>query len=67
MYNNVMNRLNVQDGWIHHIEMQTICSLSSKASKNYGTSPDQARLRDLGDEIINSNMLSIFAGAVFKF
>lgn len=42
-------------------------SLSSKASKNYGTSPDQARLRDLGDEIINSNMLSIFAGAVFKF
>lgn len=42
-------------------------SLSSRAAKNGGTSPDQARLRDLGDEIINSNALSIFAGAVVNF
>lgn len=42
-------------------------SLSSKASKNVFNSPDQARLNQLGDEIINSNMLSIFAGAVVKF
>lgn len=42
-------------------------SLSSKSAKNGGTSPDQARLRDLGDEIINANALSIFAGAVVNF
>jgi hypothetical protein len=42
-------------------------TLSSKASKNGGTSPDQTRLRDLGNEIINSNALSIFAGAVVAF
>lgn len=42
-------------------------SMSSKSAKNGGTSPDQRRLRDLGDEIINSNALSIFAGAVVKF
>jgi outer membrane protein W len=42
-------------------------SLSSKSSKNGGTSPDQARLRDLGEELINSNALSIFAGAVITF
>ena len=42
-------------------------SLSSKSAKNGGTSPDQARLRDLGEEIINSNALSIFAGAVVNF
>jgi outer membrane protein W len=42
-------------------------SLSSKASKNGGTSPDQARLKDLGNDIINSNALSVFAGAVVKF
>lgn len=42
-------------------------SLSSNSSKNTATSPDQARLRDLGDEIVNSNMLSIFAGAVVVF
>lgn len=42
-------------------------SLSSKSARNGGTSPDQARLRDLGEEIINSNALSIFAGAVVTF
>lgn len=42
-------------------------SLSSKSAKNGSSSPDQARLRDLGDEIINSNALSIFAGAVIIF
>ncbi|MFP5385789.1 MAG: outer membrane beta-barrel protein [Bacteriovoracia bacterium] len=42
-------------------------SLSSKSAKNGGTSPDQARLRDLGEEIINANALSIFAGAVVNF
>jgi hypothetical protein len=42
-------------------------SLSSKSAKNGGTSPDQTRLRDLGEEIINSNALSIFAGAVVTF
>lgn len=42
-------------------------SLSSKSAQNGGTSPDQARLRDLGEEIVNSNALSIFAGAVVNF
>lgn len=42
-------------------------SMSSKSAKNGGTSPDQRRLRDLGDEIINSNQLSIFLGGVVKF
>jgi hypothetical protein len=42
-------------------------SLSSKSARNSGTSPDQSRLRELGDEIINSNALSIFAGAVITF
>lgn len=42
-------------------------SLSSRAARNGGTSPDQARLRNLGDEIINSSALSIFAGAVINF
>ena len=42
-------------------------SLSSKSAKNGGTSPDQARLRDLGEEIINASALSIFAGAVVTF
>jgi hypothetical protein len=42
-------------------------SLSSKSAKNGGTSPDQTRLRDLGQEIINSDALSIFAGAVVVF
>lgn len=42
-------------------------SLSSKSAKNLGTSPDQARLKELGNEIINSNALSIFAGAVVNF
>jgi opacity protein-like surface antigen len=42
-------------------------SLSSKASKSFSNSPDQRRLRDLGNDIINANMLSIFAGAVVNF
>ena len=42
-------------------------SLSSKSAKNGGTSPDQTRLRDLGQEIINADALSIFAGAVVIF
>lgn len=42
-------------------------SLSSKSAKNGGTSPDQARLKELGKEIINANALSIFAGAVVNF
>lgn len=42
-------------------------SLSSKSNKNFMTSPDAARLRDLGEEIINSNMLSVFIGAVVNF
>ena len=42
-------------------------SLSSRASRNGGSSPDQARLRDLGNEIINANALSIFVGAVVVF
>ena len=33
-------------------------SMSSSASKNYSNSPDQARLKDLGKEIINANILS---------
>jgi outer membrane protein W len=42
-------------------------ALSSQASKNITNSPDQKRLRELGTEIINSNALSIFAGAVVVF
>lgn len=42
-------------------------SLSSNSSRNVGTSPDQARINSLSKEIINSNALSIFAGAVVTF
>lgn len=42
-------------------------SMSSSSTKNFATSPDQARLKELGNEIINSNVLSIFAGAVVIF
>jgi len=42
-------------------------SLSSQANQNIGYYPDQQRLKDLGNEIINSNQLSIFAGAVIVF
>lgn len=42
-------------------------SLSSKSTKNITNSPDQQRLRELGNEIINANALSIFAGAVVIF
>lgn len=40
---------------------------SSKSAKNSTSSLDQARLNDLGEEIIGSNMLSVFAGAVINF
>jgi hypothetical protein len=42
-------------------------SVSSKNGRNPYNSPDQRRLQELGDEIINSNALSIFAGAVVVF
>jgi hypothetical protein len=42
-------------------------SMASEDSKNPNNSPDQRRLRELGDEIINANALSIFAGAVVVF
>lgn len=42
-------------------------SLSSKSNQNFGSSPDSRRLRDLGNEIINANMLSVFVGAVINF
>jgi Outer membrane protein beta-barrel domain len=42
-------------------------SMTSQNAKNPFSSPDQGRLKDLGDEIINSNQLSIFAGAVVVF
>jgi len=42
-------------------------SLSSKNTKNPNNSPDQKRLRELGEEIINSHALSIYVGAVIMF
>jgi outer membrane protein W len=42
-------------------------AMSSQASKNITNRPDQKRLRELGNEIINANALSIFAGAVVTF
>jgi hypothetical protein len=34
---------------------------------NYMTTPDEYRLRELGKDINNAHMLSIFAGAVIVF
>jgi len=42
-------------------------SLSSQSSKNSFNNPDQIRARQLGEEIINANAMSIFAGAVVLF
>jgi len=42
-------------------------SVSSQATKNYNNNPDQNRLRQLGNEIINASAMSIFAGAVVTF
>lgn len=42
-------------------------SLSSQNAQNPFNSPDQRRLRQLGEEIINANALSIFAGMVITF
>jgi len=60
----------VTRGFGINIEAQYATGLgnsSGNSSKNTTTSPDQARLKDLGAEITNSNMLSIFAGAVVVF
>lgn len=42
-------------------------TMTSADNKNPFNSPDQKRLRELGEEIINANALSIFAGAVIVF
>lgn len=42
-------------------------SLSSKNSKNVMTNPDQRRLGQLGDEVINANALSLTAGLMVVF
>ncbi len=42
-------------------------SLSSSNSQNTGTSPDQRRLNQLGDEIINANALSVNLGLLIVF
>ena len=42
-------------------------NLSSRAARNGVNSPDQTRLRDLGEEIINSNALSMFLSALVIF
>ena len=55
--------LNVEAGYSTGIGS----SLSSQASKNVTNSPDQKRLRELGNEIINASALSFFAGAVLTF
>jgi opacity protein-like surface antigen len=42
-------------------------SVSSESARNVTNSPDQRRLQELGNDIINSNAISIFAGAVVSF
>lgn len=42
-------------------------SLSSDQSKNPYANPDQARLKELGDEITSAHAMSIFVGAVVTF
>ncbi len=42
-------------------------SLSSQSNQNQTNSPDQRRLRELGEEIINADAMSIFAGGVIIF
>ena len=42
-------------------------SVSSQNAKSPINSPDQQRLRQLGEEIINASAISIFAGAVIIF
>lgn len=42
-------------------------SISSQNAKNGNNNPDQNRLRELGNEIINASAMSIFAGGVFTF
>ncbi len=41
--------------------------MGSEDAKNPYNSPDQKRLQELGNEVINSSALSIFAGAVIIF
>jgi hypothetical protein len=60
----------VTRGFGINIEAQYATGLGNSAgnsAKNTSTSPDQARLKDLGKEITTSNMLSLFAGAVVVF
>ena len=42
-------------------------SLSSQNNQNFATSPDQRRLNQLGDEIINANALSVNLGLLIVF
>jgi outer membrane protein W len=42
-------------------------SFSSQSTKNPFNSPDQRRLRQLGEEIINANAISLLAGVVVVF
>lgn len=42
-------------------------SLSSKNNQNVTNSPDQRRLRDLGNDIMGANVYSAFVGAVVVF
>ncbi|MFL5786261.1 MAG: hypothetical protein ACJ76H_16700 [Bacteriovoracaceae bacterium] len=42
-------------------------SLSSDSSKSFATSPDQKRLSELADDVINANALSITAGLMVIF
>ena len=42
-------------------------SMSSQNAKNLNNSPDQRRLKALGDDIMGANVYSVFAGAVVVF
>src|SRR5690606_2518543 len=42
-------------------------AMTSQSARNITNSPDQKRLRELGNEIINANALSIFIGGVVIF
>ncbi|HXH75267.1 MAG TPA: outer membrane beta-barrel protein [Bacteriovoracaceae bacterium] len=42
-------------------------SLSSQGARNSFSSPDQRRLQQLGEELVNANAMSIFAGMVIIF
>jgi hypothetical protein len=42
-------------------------AMTSESARNPFNSPDQQRLRQLGEEVINSNALSLFGGVVVAF